>query len=327
MGKILLTMNEDAPASSATDYAVTYKVDEHDCLAYAEALEALGHDVFYVNWLDFDGEGYTRMYHRNARRFVPPVALHAVDLAWVYQMEGFYNDIPRFLRMVDVLQSACARVVNDPRTIRHNLGKSYLWALERGGVRVIPTYRLDGRIVARLAAGERFVIKPLRGERGREVMLATNPRDLDAIASREDEYIAQEYMPRVRDGEKSLVFLGYEFQHAVMKRPRAADPHEFRCNESLGGTVSVYEPTQGELAYARGVLAAYESLGCPVHYSRVDFVDSDDGPALMEAELLNPAAFANYSGTGARFGRAVAEYLETLMIEAPAARAELQPAQ
>jgi hypothetical protein len=33
----------------------------------------------------------------------------------------------------------------------------------------------------------------------------------------------------------------------------------------------------------------------------------------MEAELLNPAAFANYSGRGAEFGRNVASYLEALL--------------
>jgi hypothetical protein len=61
------------------------------------------------------------------------------------------------------------------------------------------------------------------------------------------------------------------------------------------------------------VLRAYASLGCPVHYSRIDFVDTADGPALMEAELLNPAAFANYSGKGREFGRSVGDYLNALI--------------
>ena len=61
------------------------------------------------------------------------------------------------------------------------------------------------------------------------------------------------------------------------------------------------------------MLKVYASLGCPVHFSRVDFIDGAHGPVLMEAELLNPAAFANYSGKGRAFGRKVADYFDRLI--------------
>jgi glutathione synthase/RimK-type ligase-like ATP-grasp enzyme len=313
MSSILITMNEDAQATCPDSFGVTYKVDEHDCLHYAAGLEALGHDVFFVNWDDLRGGQFARMFSHTEKRFVEPVSLEAMDLIWVYQMEGFYGQLSRFLEMVGVFENACARVINDPGTIRHNLGKQYLWALEEQGVRVIPTYRVDDEIVRRLAAGERFVLKPLYGERGKDIFLATTPEDLARITSHEEQYIAQEYIPGVRDGERSLMFLGFDYQHAVLKRPSSSNTQEFRCNESLGGTVSIYEPTSGELAYADGVLRAYESLGYPVHYSRIDFLCTPDGPLLMEAELLNPAAFANYSGKGAAFGRSVANYLHGVL--------------
>jgi glutathione synthase/RimK-type ligase-like ATP-grasp enzyme len=236
-----------------------------------------------------------------------------MDLIWVYQMEGFYAQLERFLQAVRVFENACRCVINDPATIRHNLGKHYLWALRHRGIRVIPTYRVDRDIARRLARGERFVLKPLCAERGNGIFLATEPGDLARIASHAHQYIAQQFMPGVRSGEKSLMFLGFEYQHAVLKRPSARDPDEFRCNESLGGTVAVYEPTAHELAFAERVLRAYASLGCPVHYSRIDFIDAEDGPALMEAELLNPAAFANYSGKGESFARKVSDYLEAVI--------------
>ena len=156
-------------------------------------------------------------------------------------------------------------------------------------------------------------VKPIFGDRGNDVFLARAPSNLQRIAGKWNAYIAQEYAPSVRNGEKSLMFLGLNFQHAVIKRPCPAVPDEFRCNESLGGTVSIYEPTASELAYAGKVLKAYASLGCPVHFSRIDFIDDDEGPLLMEAELLNPAAFANYSGKGREFGRKVAGYLDRLI--------------
>lgn len=313
MSKILITMNEDTRAARENSFRVTYSVDEHDCLHYAAGLESLGHDVFFVNWKDLEERQFGRMFHDNEKRFVTPVRLEDMDLIWVYQMEGFYAELSRFRHMVEVFEDACPLVVNHPRTIRHNVGKHYLWQLERNGVRVIPTYSIDDEIGRRLASGERFVLKPIFGERGKGVILASAPDDLGAIASRGQHYIAQNYMPSVRAGEKSLTFLGFGYQHAVLKRPCPDNPHEFRCNESLGGTVSIYEPSADELAYAENVLRVYASLGCPVHYSRVDFIDTDEGPALMEAELLNPATFANYSGRGAAFGRKVAGYLDGLI--------------
>jgi glutathione synthase/RimK-type ligase-like ATP-grasp enzyme len=323
VSNILITMNEDAQATRHDFFGVTYKVDEHDCLHYAAALDALGHDVFFVNWNDLRGKQFARMFSHTEKRFVEAVRLEEMDLIWVYQMEGFYGQLSRFLEMVDVFENACARVINDPRTIRHNLGKQYLWALEEQGIRVIPTYRVDDAIVARLADGERFVVKPLYGERGKNIFLASVPEDLARIASHEEQYIAQEYIPGVREGERSLMFLGLDYQHAVLKRPNAANCDEFRCNESLGGTVSIYEATPRELAYAARVLRAYESLSCPVHYSRIDFLCTPDGPVLMEAELVNPAAFANYSGKGAAFGRSVANYMNGVL----AADAERHAAQ
>jgi len=313
MSRILMTMNEDTQSSRASGFAVTYRVDEHDCLEYAAGLEALGHDVYFVNWDDLDGRQFGRMFHVNAGSFVDPVLLEDFDLIWVYQMEGFYADRARFLRMIEIFEDACPLVVNDPRTIRHNLGKHYLWELQRHGVRVIPTYRVDETICGRLTAGTPFVLKPVFGDRGNGVYLARTPADLERIMDTRDQYIAQEYEPAVRDGEKSLMYLGLEYHHAVIKRPCPAVAGEFRCNESLGGTVEVYEPTASELAYAGKVLKVYASLGCPVHFSRVDFIDGARGPVLMEAELLNPAAFANYSGKGRAFGRRVADYLDRLI--------------
>ena len=315
MRKILITMNEDAHATPSDLFGVTYRVDEHDCLRYAAALKARGHRVFFVNWNDLRGRQFPRIFSYNESRFVQPVPLAEIDLIWVYQMEGFYAQRTRFLETIEVFENDCPQVINAPATIRHNLGKHYLWALERKGVPVIPTYRVDREIARRLANGERFVVKPLYGERGTGVFLATAPRHLTGIAANSHQFIAQRYMPSVRNGEKSLMFLGFEYQHAVMKRPCANNPDEFRCNESLGGSVVVYEPTPCELAFAEQVLRAYSSLGCPVHYSRIDFIDTEDGPALMEAECLNPAAYANYSGKGESFARNVARYLEAVIAQ------------
>lgn len=313
MSNILLTLAEEREATTRDHFAVKYSVDEYDCFDFSRGLQALKHDVYFANWDDLREGKFQRMFHDNEKGFVAPLALSEMALIFVYKMEGFYFNLPRFFEMLRVFAAASPLVVNHPATIKHNIDKRYLWALEKKGVRVIPTYYVDERVRERLSAGERFVLKPIRGERGMNVMLAKSIDDLAAIKGRESEFLAQDYMPSIRDGERSLVYLGFEYQHAVLKRPSLSNPQEFRCNESLGGTVAVYEPQPEELSFAQQVLEAYQSLGCPVHYSRIDMIQTEDGPTLIEAELINPSIFANYSNKGPQFGEKIAHYFHRLL--------------
>ena len=135
MSRILMTMNEDAQSSRAGGFAVTYRVDEHDCLEYAAGLEALGHDVYFINWDDLDGRQFGRMFHVNAGSFVDPVLLEDFDLIWVYQMEGFYADRARFLRMIEIFEDAWedSEPVADPSDWKWAEGRhliDYVFALE-----------------------------------------------------------------------------------------------------------------------------------------------------------------------------------------------------
>lgn len=305
-----MTMAEEAATTSASNFGIRYPVDEHDCLHFAESLKTLGYEVYFVNWMDLNGREFERMFSFNSSEFVSPVPVRDMDLIFVYKMEGFLYDLARFHRMLDRFSGS--NVINDIATIRHNLDKSYLWELSARGIRTIPSYRIR-EAANRLNHGERLVVKPLKGERGKGVFLAKSASDLAFIHGSEDQYFAQEFMPGIRDGERSLVFLGHEYQHAVIKHPSARDANEFRCNESLGGTVAVYEPTADEMDFAKRVLRTYETLGCTAHFSRVDLLKSDDGPVLLEAELLNPSIYANYSNKGKQFGDRIAAYFDQFL--------------
>lgn len=306
----MFTMAEDTAATTADNFGIRYPVDEYDCLDFAKSLKEIGHQIHFVNWKDLEATEFRRMFDYNNSEFVRPVPIDNFDLIFVYKMEGFYSDIPRFTSMLDRFD--VTNVVNDTATIRHNLSKSYLWKLAEQGIAVIPSFYLN-EINDRLENGEQFVIKPLRGERGKGIFLAKSKKELRAISGEEDFYFAQEFMESIRDGERSLVFLGHEYQHAVIKHPSAANKSEFRCNESLGGTVAIYEPTERELSFCKRVLQAYEELGYPVHFSRVDILSSADGPVLLEAELLNPSIYANYSLKGKQFGDRLANYFEQII--------------
>jgi glutathione synthase/RimK-type ligase-like ATP-grasp enzyme len=313
MANILLTLAEDEKATTPDHFAVRYSVDENDCYDFSNGLKALGHEVYFVNWKDLRDDKFERLFSDNQKRFVEPLPTDKFDLAFVYKMEGFLFDQSRFEQMVNLFERSCKRVLNDPKTIRHNIDKRYLWELEARGIAVPRTLPVGSEARGRLRKGEKLVLKPMRAERGYGALLASGEEDILKIDGNEKDYLAQEYLPGIRDGERSLVFLGTEFQHAVIKKPSASNPEEFRCNESLGGTVDVYKPTDRELEFAQSVLAAYASLGYEVHFSRVDLVEGDAGPILIEAELLNPSIYANYCKRGEEFGQALAGYFDKVL--------------
>lgn len=308
-----MTLAEEKEFTKDDYFAVKMKVDDGDCYDFSNELQALGHEVFFANWDDLDGREFTRMFHDNEKKFSTPLPLAEADLVFVYKMEGFYFDLPRFFRMVETFAERARIVVNHPATIRHNIDKRYLLDLEREGILVPPTRLVDDTVRERLARGEAFVLKPINGERGKGVMLVKSPGALDAIKDQEDEYLAQDFIPGVVAGERSLVFLGFEYQHGFLKKPSVRNPQEFRCNESQGGTAVLYEPTRAEMDFALRTLRTYESLGYPVHYSRIDLIESGRGPMLMEAELINPSIFARYFDIGEEFGKRIAAYFDGLL--------------
>ena len=321
MSNILLTLAEEVGATTECHFAVRYPVDENDCFDFAAGLKELGHKVYFVNWRDLDLENepdpkkvqFNRMFDYQNSCFVKPLALSDFALVFVYKMEGFYFDLPRFFNMVSTFEKNIPIVVNHPSTIRHNINKTYLFQLQQHGVNVGIPYTLEEAVEQRLRHNQPCVIKPIFGERGNNVLLAKTVSDLEKIKGKEKEFLAQEFMPEIRQGEKSLAFLGFDFQHAVIKRPNKDNLDEFRCNESLGGTVEIYEPTKEELEYCANLLKVYESFGCPIHFSRIDFVTTDSGPKLVEGELLNPSIYANYSKKGPQFGKAIGNYFDRLL--------------
>lgn len=315
MANFLLTLAEEEARTTPNHFAVRFPVDEHDCYHFADGLKQLGHSVYFVNWRDLDlfHGRFTRMFHDNLKRFVEPLALGEIDIAFLYKMEGFLLNLPRFFSMLTLLEKHCGLVVNDPATIRHNVDKRYVWDLQNKGIRIPATLPIGPLVTEKLQNGETLVLKPARGERGYGTVLANDPAALQKIVGKESDYIAQQFIPEIRQGERSLVFLGFEYQHAVLKRPPRADEEEFRCNESIGGSVEVYKPRDDELSFALAVLQAYNSLGLPVHFSRVDFVDAAAGPTLIEAHLLNPCVYSNYSNLGPQFGEQLARYLDGLL--------------
>ena len=223
-----------------------------------------------------------------------PVDWAAWPLVVVRTPWDYFRRLPEFLAWAE-RTSQLTRFVNPYAVIEWNCHKQYLRALAADGIPTVPTLWLDqGCIDARaqlLARGwGEVVVKPavsigaigaLRADAAAPACLA----HLDALVAAGD-VMVQPFVASVAEaGEVSLVYFGGRFSHAIRKKPAAGD---YRVQDMYGGTVHPHRPAGAELAVAEGVLARTPA---PTTYARIDLVEFDGAPALMEAELIEPELF------------------------------------
>jgi glutathione synthase/RimK-type ligase-like ATP-grasp enzyme len=224
-----------------------------------------------------------------------------------------YHHRPReFHTWLDRLADLGARVFNPVPLLRWNADKRYLRDLAEAGIEVIPTAWVAERDESSLAdlAGARgwrhVVVKPSVSATAFETWRAgpevtSDDEQRFRRLTGERPALVQPYLPDIERGELSLVFLGGEYSHAVLKRPR---PGDFRVQSDFGGTVEPVRPEEYVVAAASRVLAA--APGATL-YARVDLCLVDGRAQLMELELLEPALFFAYgAGAAARFVEALA---------------------
>jgi len=240
-----------------------------------------------------------------------PVDWAAIPLVVCRSPWDYFHRPAEFLSWAGEV-AATTRFENPIDVVKWNSHKSYLLDLERAGVPVVPTLVVpvgsDDVVRARALARypSEVVIKPAvaGGALGalRTDAAGDAARDhLDGL-SRHGDVLVQPFVPSVaRDGESSLVFFDGRYSHAVRKLPAGGD---FRVQEFYGGSVHDHLPGRDELAVAEAALAASPA---PTAYARIDLVTGEDGPMVMEAELIEPELFLPMApGSAARFAATLA---------------------
>jgi glutathione synthase/RimK-type ligase-like ATP-grasp enzyme len=184
---------------------------------------------------------------------------------------------------------------NPPETVLWNADKLYLRDLGAAGIALPPTQwfepgeRPDVEVIFRQWNPARAVLKPRISATAFGTYLVSAGRVLS-----EEEWepleasggLIQAFVPEVESqGEISLVYVDGGFSHAVRKRPAGGD---FRVQGDFGGTVEGVAPPRGVRGFGDAVLAA---VSRPWLYARVDLVETDRGPVLMELELIEPDLF------------------------------------
>jgi glutathione synthase/RimK-type ligase-like ATP-grasp enzyme len=202
-----------------------------------------------------------------------------------------------FLGWLDRLEGEGIPLWNPASVVRGNVDKGYLADLAAAGLPVVPTVRLE--------RGERAALAALLDERGwaeaviKPSVSASAFRTLrigrgEAESAQEklDELLGssgalvQPFLAEIQTGgEWSLVFLGGEYSHAVLKKPGTGD---FRVQTELGGSADPAIPAPVLVEQARRVV---EKIPGPWLYARVDGVEIGETFTLMELELIEPSLF------------------------------------
>ncbi len=221
-----------------------------------------------------------------------------------------------FSRLAEFLEwarttSALTDFVNPFVVIEWNSHKAYLRELASAGVATVPTLWLTrgavGAAAALRACGwDQVVVKPAVsigaiGALRAQVLGPACVRHLEQLAA-EGDVMVQPFVSSVAtDGEVSLIYFGGAFSHAICKRPAAGD---FRVQDMYGGTVHAHTPSAAQYELASRALACVPAA---TTYARIDLVEFDGKPALMEIELIEPELFLGASAQAADRFAAVLE--------------------
>jgi len=219
-----------------------------------------------------------------------------------------YTDRVEAFRSWVIAVDAVTTLWNPAPVVVWNSHKRYLAELADRGVAVVPTRYLP---VGTTAAerdlpddgGHGFVVKP--AESVGALGLSRWPADatgragavaaVDALHADGQDVLVQPLLPAVTDrGEFSLVLVDGQLSHTVRKVPTAGD---IRSQPEWGAALSRVRATAAQEALAQAALdAALDILGVDgaLLYARVDCVDHEGEPSLMELELIEPDLYVGF---------------------------------
>lgn len=241
---------------------------------YAAALEALGCTVSVLGW--------------NTATLADFAAHDAIVIraTWDYP-----DDMPGFDVWLLALETLGPAVFNTPALMRWNDDKRCLLDLGAKGVAIPKTVPLDGGLTLQEAleqvGGDRAVLKPSWGGSGVGVALVTGADAAVTLARLQAEngrdYMVQEFLPEIAEGELSFVFIAGDYAHTVLKLPAEG---EFRVNTQYQPLPPVpHAPSRQLLADAVRVL---EATAAPTLYARVDGIARFGRLVCTELEVTEP---------------------------------------
>jgi len=269
-----VTTPDERVAEVALVTCADERYQESEVHVAADALRAAGVSTDVVSWdEDRDWGAYE---------------LVVVRTPWDY-----FDRVTQFLDWAARVERETS-LVNPADVLRWNSHKGYLAEFTAKSVPTVPTRLVPGPSTdvadqIREVPWEEIVVKPAIDGGARHAWRGQrDDPSLSRIAERladHGDVVVQPFVPAIVDGERSLVFLGGRFSHAVRKVPKAGD---YRSQRHLGGREVDHQPDSAELQVALAAMAAAPGR---LTYARVDLVDWEGAPVLIELEVIEPDLF------------------------------------
>ncbi|MCW2949761.1 MAG: ATP-grasp protein [Thermoleophilia bacterium] len=230
----------------------------------------------------------------------PAVDWGATPLTVIRSTWNYADHRDAFLAWARRASSASTVLRNPLNVIGANTHKSYLAALERDGIPVVPTrwFAKGGAPAseAQMAAlpWNRVIVKPAvgGGSAGVRAFDLDDSTDIGAAAThvaflqhRGEVLVQPELRSIVETGERDIVCIDGELTHTVIKRSRLAGDDE--------AILAAREPDADETALAQRVLRTQPShQQRELLYARIDVAADELGTLrVVELELVEPSLF------------------------------------
>lgn len=217
-----------------------------------------------------------------------------VRSTWDYQ-----NDSEKF---IDVLENInrVSHLENELDLMKWNMNKSYLYDLERKGIKIVdtiweksfnPDFELE--YFEKLNTDE-IIIKPNISANADNTFRLTREKLKENFKVLEKVFKDREFMVQpflnsiIEEGEYSLFFFNGKFSHSVLKKPKEND---FRVQEEHGGNIQPFKVSYELVMIAENIIKKLSTI--PL-YGRVDLVRTKENEfALIELELIEPSLYLN----------------------------------
>lgn len=265
----------------------------HQLEAFAPAFESAGMALDVVIW-DAPNRPWTEY-----------------DAAIIGTAWDYWEKRDSFLATLEAIEASGRPLLNPAALVRWNIDKGYLRQLRDAGVPIPPTRFEPAATPAAIAAAfeafqtDEIVVKPQVGAGGwRQERIARGAPSPSPEALPPSTCLIQPFLTQILEGEYSLLVYAGAVSHALIKRPAAGD---YRVQSTYGGRETPVTATPAQLDLATRALAETKvAAGITPTYARVDMIDGEDGPLLMELELIEPYHYpVQGPGCGPRFAAAV----------------------
>lgn len=238
----------------------------------------------------------------------------AFDLVVVRGTWDYAPRRDRFLRWARAVEAVSA-LANPADVIEWNTDKRYLGELAEAGIPVVPTRYIGPDEDVVVPPDGEYVVKPTVSAGSRDTARYHAGRDRRAAAAHIGRLLRegrtamlQPYLEAVDTaGETALLYIDGAFSHGIRKGPLLrldAPPVEALFAEE---DISPRTPSPAQHEVAEAVR---DHLPGGLLYTRIDLLDTPEGPVVLEVELTEPSMFLSTAdGAAARFAEAIAARL------------------